>query len=158
MSKSEAALACGTWPGVMVCEAAPTARAPTRSRSEAEDTPISALMTSPAVSVRPDLRLDRLVDLLLAHGLRGVPVVDHRRRPIGMVSKSDLVGAPPVRRARQVADVMMCLAFTLPETASVARAAALMTYEGVHRLPVVAADGQLVGVLSALDITRWLAG
>jgi CBS domain-containing protein len=32
-----------------------------------------------------------------------------------------------------------------------------MAYEGVHRVPVVAADGRVVGILSSLDVVRWLA-
>ena len=51
----------------------------------------------------------------------------------------------------------MPIAFTLPESASIAHAAALMAYENVHRIPVVASDGSVVGIIAALDILRWLA-
>jgi hypothetical protein len=44
----------------------------------------------------------------------------------------------------------------LPLDASVAQAAALMVAEGVHALPVITADGAPAGVLSALDVMRWL--
>ena len=36
-------------------------------------------------------------------------------------------------------------------------AAAVMAIEQVHRLPVLAPGGAVVGVLSALDLLRWLA-
>ena len=52
---------------------------------------------------------------------------------------------------------MMCLAFSLPETATLSRAAAVMAYEGVHQIPVVASDGKVVGIISSLDVMRWLA-
>jgi hypothetical protein len=56
-----------------------------------------------------------------------------------------------------VADIMMPIVFALPENATVTKAAALMAYEGVHRVPVVSSGGQVVGVLSSLDILGWLA-
>jgi CBS domain-containing protein len=30
-----------------------------------------------------------------------------------------------------------------------------MAFEGVHRLPVVSDGGEVVGILSALDVLRW---
>ncbi len=51
----------------------------------------------------------------------------------------------------------MSLVFSLPEHASLAQAAALMALEGVHRIPVVAADGKVVGIVSSLDLMRWMA-
>jgi hypothetical protein len=47
-------------------------------------------------------------------------------------------------------------ALALPLDASVAQAAALMVVEGVDELPVLAEDGTPAGVLSALDVMRWL--
>ena len=38
-----------------------------------------------------------------------------------------------------------------------AQAAALMTFEAIHHLPVVACNQEVVGMLSTLDIARWLA-
>jgi len=40
---------------------------------------------------------------------------------------------------------------------SVARAAALMAYEGVHQLGVLNGRGDIDGVITSLDILRWLA-
>ena len=57
-----------------------------------------------------------------------------------------------------VADIMMPIVFALPENATVAKASALMVFEGVHRIPVVSSGGQVVGILSSLDILGWLAG
>jgi len=51
----------------------------------------------------------------------------------------------------------MCMTFSLPESATLSRAAAVMAYEGVHQIPVVASDGTIVGLISALDVARWLA-
>jgi predicted transcriptional regulator len=47
--------------------------------------------------------------------------------------------------------------FSLTESASIARAAALMSFEGVHRVVIIDVSGVVVGVLSSLDILRWVA-
>ena len=52
---------------------------------------------------------------------------------------------------------MMPLALTLGEHATVAQAAALMSLEDVHHVPIVADSGRLIGVVSTFDIVRWLA-
>src|SRR5262249_50102003 len=58
---------------------------------------------------------------------------------------------------KTVGDIMVPLAFALPESASIAQAAALMAYEGVHRVPVVSTSREVVGLISSLDVLRWLA-
>jgi CBS domain-containing protein len=55
-----------------------------------------------------------------------------------------------------VADVMMPLAITLDDDATVGHAAALMAAEDMHHVMIVA-EGRLVGVVSTMDVTRWLA-
>jgi CheY-like chemotaxis protein len=55
-----------------------------------------------------------------------------------------------------VQDVMQPL-FTLEGSASVARAAGLMHWEGVSHIAVLGAAGQLLGMLSAMDIAGWVA-
>lgn len=57
----------------------------------------------------------------------------------------------------QVADVTAPFVLSLHEEAPISVAAALMAYEGVHRLPIVDTAGQVVGVVSTLDVVRWLA-
>ena len=160
-------------------------RAP-RPRSLADRTPLWQVMRPCVICVRGDLGIDALMSLFVAFDLRSVPVVDEVGRPVGVVSRSDLVehwyesdsaglgplratgptGAPgeylgdgfhAVPAAQTVADVMMCIAFTLCEDASLSHAAALMAYEGVQRIPVVSFEGKVVGVVSSMDVVRWLA-
>lgn len=46
---------------------------------------------------------------------------------------------------------------TLPETASVARAASLMAFEGMSHLPVACSRCKGVCLVTALDVMGWLA-
>lgn len=57
----------------------------------------------------------------------------------------------------QVRDVMTPVAYTLRASTSIAQAAALMAFEGIHRLPITAdSSSEIIGLLSALDVLRWL--
>lgn len=128
-----------------------------RPPSLAGRTPLWRVMNPRVVCVRADLGTDSLISMLFALDLRSVPVVDDEGRPLGVVSRSDLLRHRRDALAGVVADVMMCMTFSLPESATLSRAAAVMAYEGVHQIPVVASDGRIVGLISALDVVRWLA-
>ena len=117
--------------------------------------PITAIMTRDVICVRRTRGVDNLVRLMVENHIGSIPVVDEHGKPIGMVTKLDLIEqAGTVRTAEEV---MMPLALTLNERATVAHAAAMMTLEDVHHVPVVSPAGALVGVVSSLDIVRWVA-
>jgi CBS domain-containing protein len=113
------------------------------------------VMTPVVTCVTPDLGLDELRELLLAEGIGGVPVIDGEGRPIGVVSKTDLVGLAP--GAAIVADVMMPVAFTLRDTDTLQRAALLMATEHVHRLPLIDEHRRICGIITTFDVARWVA-
>jgi CBS-domain-containing membrane protein len=159
-------------------EASPTNRTPLQSL--ADYTPLAAIMSADVTCVRPDVSVEDLTALLLERGISGVPVVDATGAPIGVVSKTDLVrdryetgdveelDQVPIRALgkgyhesrlarRTVADIMLGTNFTLPETATISQACALMAYERVHRVPVTCAQGKVVGIVSSLDVLRWIA-
>ena len=128
----------------------------------ASATPVSEIMTRDVVCVSEGLGVDALVELFIQRGISGAPVVDQAGRPVGIVSKTDVLRdgaerAGGLPRHATVGDIMMPVAFCLPANESVARAAALMAFEGVHRLPIVGVEGEVVGLVSPLDVLRWLA-
>lgn len=151
-------------------------------------TPVSAVMTSDVFAVRADVSLEALTDVLLERGIGGAPVVDEEGRPVGVVSKTDLLDqrfvtgdtGEAMARGRQVsrghyrvqlgpgvhaealpydsvADAMTRAAITLSENDPVARAAAIMVTQGIHRVLVVSDDGKLSGIVTGSDIMRWVA-
>jgi len=109
-----------------------------------------------------ELSAQALVELLLRKRFGGVPVVDREGKPVGIASKTDLLRevyetygwSPPTG---VVSDVMTESAFGLPENASLAHAAAMMAYERVHRVPILSDDGKVIGIVTPLDLARWLA-
>ena len=55
-----------------------------------------------------------------------------------------------------VAEIMTPVAFTLEETRPMADAIKLMMVERIHRIPVVDHAGRVAGILSTMDVLRWL--
>ncbi len=145
---------------------------------------VAMIMTRTTYCVKPEVTVETAIGMLLELGVSGLPVVDDDGRPLGLVSKTDLLrhlhesgdGVEEIEQAGRrvdhvmgagfhatarhgtaVHEVMMPVVFAVDETASIACAAALMAGENIHRLPVLAADGTVTGIVSTLDIARWVA-
>lgn len=125
--------------------------------SLADRTTVQAVMARAVVAVKAELPLDRARDLFLEREIGGAPVVDDQGRPIGVVTKTDLLRAGASRPGATVADVMSRNVLTLTERTPISEAAALLASEGVHRAPVLGREGRVVGIVTVLDVLRWLA-
>ncbi|MGN7456854.1 DRTGG domain-containing protein [Paenibacillus pasadenensis] len=79
------------------------------------------------------------------------PVVDRERRPVGMVTTKDLIGASP---AEPIAERMTPQPKTCTPQTSVATAGHRMVAESIELLPVVDAEGRLSGVISRKDVLQ----
>ncbi len=133
------------------------------------------VMVSDVAVVSPETPLPTVVELLLARNLKAVPVIDAKRKVLGIVTGGDLLahGALAARLSLQgvmpqealaeertrlagltARDVMTAPARTVVERASLREAAETMTKKGLKRLPVVDADGELIGIVSRVDILR----
>ncbi len=116
---------------------------------------VAEIMTRDVVCARPELDVAALHQLLVGNHIGCIPIVDEAGRPKGIVTKLDLIGHE--WHGRTAADVMMPLAITLNLQATIAHAAAVMSLEDFHHLMVVSPDGTLAGVVSTMDVCRWLA-
>jgi CBS domain-containing protein len=97
--------------------------------------------------------------LLVDRHAPAVTVIGRHGRPVGIVTRTDLLRALDDRAGRPqiAAEVMNALVYTLPITASVEQAAALMSYEGIQQIVITDLDGHVAGQVSALDIARHYA-
>lgn len=148
----------------------------TRSTTDSQEVPtiaglvpITDVMTRDVTCVRKDLPIEMVIELMVRQYIGCLPVVDDEGCPIGMITKRDVVerlidrsdpAAPPrlCELAPCVAEqVMLPLAQTLGDHTTVAQAATLMALDAVHHIPVVSPKGILIGMVSSLDIVRWLA-
>lgn len=124
----------------------------------AQGTPISEVMARNVVSVGQSATVEDLSRLLLVNDIGGVPVVDPDGLPLGVVSKTDALRALAKGDSSALArDIMTPFTLAMREHSSIARAAAMMAYEHVHRVVVVAPDGRVIGIVSTIDVLRWLA-
>ena len=51
---------------------------------------VDEMMSAPVHTVRPSDHLRQVVQLMLAHNIGGVPVVDEEDHPVGIITESDL--------------------------------------------------------------------
>jgi CBS domain-containing protein len=110
------------------------------------------VMTTSVINTSPGESVDEAARLLTFHDISGMPVtVDGR--VVGVVSEADLIG----KSGATVGDVMTVPAVTVPESTTLERVAEQLTQQRIRRLPVVDANGQLVGVVSRRDVLAWAA-
>ncbi len=139
---------------------------------EAAPGTVGALMSRDVICVKPDVPLEDLVPIFLERRMGGLPVVDDEDKPIGVVSKSDVVKAYAEGRLRRgeldsfdptmaeapravtAADVMSPIGCVLREEEPIARAAEVFAAAGIHRAPVISAAGRIVGVITTFDLLR----
>lgn len=138
------------------------------------DATVRDYMTTDVVAVRPNDGFKEILRALADRGISGAPVVDETGGVIGVVSVADLLHKeafkPFAEELRQyfasrstyraaeakaagdtAAELMSVPAVTVTPDAPIARAARLMAKHGIKRLPVVVANGGLVGIISRAD-------
>jgi CBS domain-containing protein len=143
------------------------------------------LMTPNPVSLRRDAFLQEAIALLTDRGFSAAPVIDEAGRPIGVLSRTDILvherervhhailsdetdwDAPPRHRRHErlevevvdqteVEDIMTPVVFTVNLYTPASEVVRQMLALKVHQLYVIDLDGVLVGVISGLDVLRRL--
>lgn len=137
---------------------------------------IRDVMTTDVATVTPTTPLAEVVNLLLKREVKAVPVMDGKR-VMGVITGGDLLARggmplsldaqcalPAAMRAEHVRcldfreltarDVMTSPARTLNIKTTVRDALRLMARSDIKRLPVVADDGSLMGIVSRADVLR----
>ncbi|MFE6855589.1 CBS domain-containing protein [Streptomyces sp. NPDC057674] len=116
---------------------------------------VADLMTPTAVAVQPGTSFKEIARLLDEYGITAVPVVDEENRPVGVVSEADLLRRHTAKDGPSTAEAMMSSpVVTARPSWTAVEAARLMERHRVKRLPVVDAEGRLIGVLSRSDLLQ----
>lgn len=134
---------------------------------------ITTLMTHDIVTVRADAAIENVQWLLVERGIGAVPVVGADGKPCGILAKTDLLRERDERevsvhvRGEESAemtpsglvarDLMTPVIHCVTEHATIAATASLMAREHVHHVLVITELGAMRGIVSTLDITRWVA-
>ncbi len=136
---------------------------------------VQDVMSVPVVAVRAGAGFKEIVDALAGSAVSAVPVLDEGDVVLGVVSEADLLHKLELascdlhrrlldrRRVRTAktkaggdtaAGLMSAPAVTIGPDAPLGVAARLMEHERIKRLPVVDADGRLLGIVSRRDLLR----
>jgi len=129
---------------------------------------VSDVMTTGALSVQPDARVNDAWQTLAEHKVAQAPVVDALGRVIGLLLRADMApldllpepGA--VKQAidlarRPVSEVMVSPVPTVAADTELRRVAAVLLDTGLPGLPVTDEVGVLAGFISRTDILRAVA-
>ena len=138
---------------------------------------VKDVMTEDVLTVTTGTSLKETARLLADTGISGMPVVDDDGAVIGVISEADILfkeRSPEKRRggsfawlfypdtleneakldARTAGEAMSAPPVTIDADRPVGEAAARMLDEAVNRLPVVADDGKLLGIVTRADLVR----
>jgi CBS domain-containing membrane protein len=138
---------------------------------------VAEIMTKDVAAVFGDTPLKDVASIMAASNVSGVPVIDVDGKVIGVVSEKDLLSVMGGGSAKTFMEVMaQCLkgrsclaipviekvavdimsapALTVREDTPVVEVAELLTQKGVNRVPVVDANGRMVGIVSRGDVVR----
>ena len=131
---------------------------------------VHELMTTDVVTATTESSLKEVARLMLGHQISGIPIVDGEGRLIGIVTEADILHRESVRASgahlgilhnilgdadpppTSAGDAMSPHVITTAAETDHTLAARLMETRGVKRLPVVDAEGHVIGIISRSDI------
>lgn len=144
------------------------------------DLPVAEIMTRHITTVSRDTTARQVAELLLGKLFKAVPVVDEKRQVVGIVTDGDLLrnAQMPARlaigerldmadlqeflaqvsRNKTAADIMTSPVITAQHDEALGHVVQRLLQHNLKRMPVVDADGRLVGMVSRLDLLRAVAG
>jgi CBS domain-containing protein len=136
-------------------------------------TRVSNVMTGDPVSIAPAKSVKSVMQILLSNNFNGLPVVDARYHPIGIITQGDLLrkahmplrlglltqwhwqNVDPALSAfdhQRVRDIMSQPAVVIGSDEPLTHAVDIMLEKHLKRLPVVNKRGELIGMLARSDI------
>ena len=123
---------------------------------------VRELMQSDLVSILPHVTVRDAHTLMRAHHFHHFPVIDEHGKLLGIISDRDILLALEKQRDTGweeilVRDILVRRLITIHPDDSVEEAAARMVQRRISSLPVLDASGQMVGILTQVDVLRWVA-
>jgi CBS-domain-containing membrane protein len=135
------------------------------------------IMTTPVHSVRVDTPVQGVAEVMAAHAISGVPVLDQSGKVVGVISEKDFLVrmgahdaahvmgiiaaclkgkgcvATPIR-TKHAGDIMTSPAVTVTAKATAFEIMELFTVKGINRVPVADEKHELIGIVSRADLIR----
>ncbi len=125
-------------------------------------------MSTNLITVSPTTSLKEAANLMKTHNIRCLPVLQDKRRLVGIISDRDLKAASPSKATTmdvhevhylfnhlRAKDIMTTEVITITTRDTVEKAAVIMHRRKISSLPVVE-NGQVVGIITQDDVARVL--
>jgi len=132
------------------------------------------IMTREVVTLKPDQSLEEIWKLLRRHRIRGAPVIDQDKKLVGIVSIADFLKVADWRMCNTLMarmklffsrkssytaeQIMTAPVMVGHENMLMTEAFLLFSEKGINHLPLVGENGELVGILTRLDLLSSLYG
>ena len=119
---------------------------------------ISRIMSAPVHTIGKDMSLLAALEKIIKKSI-GCVVVEENRKPIGIITESDVTSM--IDRMKnlkdvKVADVMAKNPVTIDEMTPLHEAARIMNHKGLKRLVVIDENGNIAGLITQKDIVNGL--
>jgi CBS domain-containing protein len=124
-----------------------------------DDVFVGRLMSSPALTARGDETLQRAAERMRSESVGSLVLVDDDGLS-GILTQTDFVRAAAAGRDPATTSVeafATAVVETTTANTAIADAAEMMVAHGVHHLPVVGPDEDVIGVVTATDLTAYLS-
>ena len=124
--------------------------------TEVLDRKCGDLMMTPVKTLPVDATFEQALREFSAHAVSCLPLVDEQGRLRGVATRTDIYRALHRDMALDVPVTKLCSANVLTVTGAdpVRRAVEILRRRGIKHVPVVAADGRIVGMISFRDVLR----
>jgi CBS domain-containing protein len=112
------------------------------------------------ITFKPEQSIEEVIDIIIAKGISGAPVLDDARKLVGIISEKDCLriiidqayyNLPP--SSRKVSDYMTAKVKTLDSSSDVVAAANEFLNSPIRRMPILE-NGVLIGQISRRDILK----
>jgi CBS domain-containing protein len=120
------------------------------------DDPVQEIMSSPLVTASQETDIFEAYDLLKSHGLRHLVVVDDNRRPVGLVTQSNIVEhltAESFVEIKRVSQVMTRVVCSVGREAPLPQALKDMSSKSVSCI-VVLEERRPIGIITERDVSH----
>jgi len=114
------------------------------------------LMTPNPVSISEQTTIRQAAAVLTEREISAVPVINDAGRPVGVLSRADIVRHQGDMGPKEVRAIMTATVMSIAPQDPAWEVIAKMAAFKVHRLFVVDEGGVLVGIISAFDVVRKL--
>lgn len=130
---------------------------------------VSNYMSRQVISINQDMGIREAFFLMKEHSIRHLPIVDEKKKLIGIISDRELRRPNWVDEAHDishvyyldntmhVSDVMIKNVHVLHTYDTLSKAVTLLLDKGIGAAPILDKTESLVGMLSAIDLLRALA-